>query len=148
MGGSLLPNDAPTIGLLFGSVTQQDDDKGTESTSLHVIDATDAVYTYASESTLLSLDIKQIINKRDLWVQVYPTQPLLGWYAIGSEVTPLHMAIHRDISALVDSPDDCLMLLMDPNAQSQAKQLPILLFELQGASQQAGEVFEEMPFKV
>jgi hypothetical protein len=119
VGGSLLSTHSPTIGLLFGNETtvRSECDSGTDGSSsevcsVHVIDATDAVYTYDAVADHLSLDMKQIKNKRDLWVQVYPTQPLLGWYAIGTEVTARHLAIHREISGLVSDPSRALMLLI------------------------------------
>jgi hypothetical protein len=146
-----LTKDSPTIGLLFGSVSSTDrDEAGAEvASSMHIIDATDAVYSFDPASDHLSLDMKQIKNKRDLWVQVYPSQPLLGWYAIGSEVTPRHLAVHREISSLVEGEGGrgAVMLLMNPVVQPEAKQLPLLLFELQRL-QGGAEVFVERPFKV
>jgi hypothetical protein len=155
VGGSLLSTHSPTIGLLFGNETtvRSECDSGTDGSSsevcsVHVIDATDAVYTYDAVADHLSLDMKQIKNKRDLWVQVYPTQPLLGWYAIGTEVTARHLAIHREISGLVSDPSRALMLLINPavDSNSSTKQLPLLLFQLETV--QHTEIFVEHPFKV
>ena len=164
VGGSLLSTDSPTIGLLFGSVTRDKDEDGTPLTSMHIIDATDAVYSYDSSSQQLGLDMKQLKNKCDLWVRVYPTQPLLGWYCVAPQVTPMHLQIHRDISSLMEGQSesegqgegeegssvtggrDAVMLMMNPVIQSGAKQLPIMLFQLQQSMEQ--EVFVELPFKV
>jgi hypothetical protein len=159
VGGSLLSTHSPTIGLLFGNETtvrsesaseceSGTDGSSSEVCSVHVIDATDAVYTYDAVADHLSLDMKQIQNKRDLWVQVYPTQPLLGWYAIGTEVTARHLSIHREISGLVSDPSRALMLLMNPavDSNSSTKQLPLLLFQLETV--QHTEIFVEHPFKV
>lgn len=147
VGGSLLAKESPTIGLLFGSETRsRGEGDCKENTCLHIINATDAVYSFDAAADALSLDMKQIKNKRDLWVQVYPTQTLLGWYAIGCEVTERHLAIHSDISSLVHEPTSAVMLLMNPVVDSQAKQLPLLLFGLEEVQQ--SQVFVEIPFKV
>lgn len=147
VGGSFLTKDSPTIGLLFGTVTPPSGDQDESSSiSLDIIDATDAVYTFDSEANDLSLNLNQIKNKSDLWMQVRPTQPLVGWYCIGSEVTERHMDLHRQISSLLDDPAQAVMLLMNPEVDSQAKQLPLLLFQLE-AIQQA-YIFVEVPFKL
>mmetsp|Transcript_7718 Transcript_7718/g.13023 ORF Transcript_7718/g.13023 Transcript_7718/m.13023 type:complete len:306 (-) Transcript_7718:329-1246(-) len=147
VGGSLLTKDSPTIGLLFGSVTPvpiDQDESG--SCSLDIIDATDAVYTFNAEKDDLSLNMAQIKNKADLWVQVRPTQPLVGWYCIGSAVTPRHLDIHRQISSLLDDPSQAVMLLMNPEVDSQANQLPLLLFQLETVQQ--AQIFVEVSFKL
>ena len=148
VGGSLLSRDAPTIGLLFGNKREEKDEKGNDDNTVHVVDATDAVYTYDSETKKLDLDIKQLANKRDLWEKVYPTQPLMGWYIIGSEVTPLHLSIHEGISSLTEDPDNAMMLLMNPEIDGTSNQLPILLFKLEAVGSQQEKVFMELPFKV
>lgn len=147
VGGSFLTKDSPTIGLLFGTVTPvAGDDDEPSSTSLDIIDATDAVYTFNAEADELTLNMKQIKNKSDLWMQVRPTQPLVGWYCIGSKVTSRHMDIHRQISSLLDDPAQAVMLLMNPDVDSQAKQLPLLLFQLEAVQQT--QVFVEVSFKL
>lgn len=144
VGNSLLPPDAPAVGLLFGTKTADSDDEN--SSLLHIVDATDGVYSYDSGSGTVSLNLAQVTNKRDLWQQVYPTQPLLGWYALGSKATPEHINIHRDICSLMEEPSSALFLLIDPLVNSDMKHLPIVLFEMSEVD--GAQVFVEVPFKL
>jgi hypothetical protein len=86
LGGSLLPCDAPTIGLLFGTK---------EGGILSICDATEAVYKYQDET--VSLNPQFIQKKKELWTAVYTNQELIGWYSVGTSILPLHVQLHQEV---------------------------------------------------
>lgn len=57
---------------------------------------------------------------------VYPSYEMLGWYAIGPKLTPAHMDVHLQVTALNESP---LFLLLDPTAlASHTRELPLTIY--------------------
>lgn len=113
-----MPTNSPVIGLLFGIQSGLD---------VSIIDATDAIYDIDGESIVL-LNAVEIEKKKKLWTAVYSAYELLGWYTLtkGGQVQPMHMAIHRDMMAFNEAP---LFLLMDYSPESDAKQLPLNIYE-------------------
>ena len=90
LGGSILPPNAPVIGLLFGT-------RDGVNTSLH--DATEAVYQYSDSNIILNHE--SILKKKELWTAVYTTQELVGWYTVGTDVSPYHLQMHREVRVLL-----------------------------------------------
>ena len=89
MGGSKLPSNAPTYGLLFGLYTN--------SNKISILESTDAIYEVSVDGSPTILSQTQIEKKIKLWTAVYTDYKLLGWYAFNDEVIPEHMLIHNQI---------------------------------------------------
>jgi hypothetical protein len=87
LNGSLLPSDAPTLGLLFGTK---------DGENISICDATEAVYKFTNGT--VSLLPQFISKKKELWTAVYTTQELIGWYYVGTEILPLHLQLHQEVS--------------------------------------------------
>lgn len=135
VGGSRLPRDSPVVGLLFGVQTDLE-------ISIH--DASDANYTV--EKGMIHVNKVDVERSRALLTAVYPNYELLGWYALGNEPTPIHMAVHSTMMPFNESP---LFLLMN-NTPQIANQLPLTIFESE--VHLVGEVptpcFVELQFKL
>jgi len=132
LGGSILPPNAPVIGLLFGT-------RDGVNTSLH--DATEAVYQYSDSNIILNHE--SILKKKELWTAVYTTQELVGWYTVGTDVSPHHLQMHREMMAF--SPD-LLFLFMNSSIDHDAKHLPLSVYEMQSAG--SNQAFVECTLKI
>jgi len=80
-GGSPLPKDAPVVGLLFGS--SSDDD------SLAVLDADD-VPLHAAPQDKIQLQV-------GLHQAVFPTHQVIGWYRVSPDPTPTMQDLETSI---------------------------------------------------
>ncbi|KXZ48035.1 hypothetical protein GPECTOR_31g399 [Gonium pectorale] len=71
-------------------------------------------------------DITFLLKKQEQYKQVFKTLDVVGWYATGPAATDAHMACHRKISEVVESP---VFLLLDPTVDHTRKDLPVVLYE-------------------
>ena len=139
-----MPRDAPVVGLLFGVQSGLD---------ISIFDATDAIYevspTGPGGEAAVVLNAEEIEKKRKLWTAVYANYEMLGWYTLttGSQVSPAHMAIHRDMVAYNEAP---LFLLMNSAPAADAKQLPLSIYEaeMHMIHDAPTQIFVEIPFKL
>ena len=137
-GGSKLPSDSPTIGLLFGVQTNN---------NITITDAADVIYEIVNGEVILNF---QSINRiKALIIGVYPTYDLVGWYTIGTEVTPAHMKIHQNFMKGLNEP--LILLMLNPSPSVNSKQLPISIFEeeLRKTNDNSySHIFVEIPLKL
>ncbi|KAG2488340.1 hypothetical protein HYH03_013030 [Edaphochlamys debaryana] len=74
----------------------------------------------------LDVDITYLLKKQEQYKQVFKNLDVVGWYATGALATDAHMATHRKISEVVESP---VFLLLDPAVDHTRKDLPVTLYE-------------------
>ncbi|KAL7514902.1 hypothetical protein ACHAXN_012176 [Cyclotella atomus] len=117
-GGSSLPLNSPTIGLLFGTQTP---------TSISIVDAEELDPSTAASSSALT--------KIELHRKVFPLHNVVGWYRVGEkDPTSLDLSRSRgEISKYCSAP---LFLLMDPCTEDVKQydivdddQLPLMVYE-------------------
>jgi len=111
VGGSKQPATSAVIGVLFG---KQDD------LEVSIFDAIEVAY----DDDTMTMDEGFLTKQVDLYTAVYKDKELLGWYAVASEATSGHLALHKDFLKFNESP---LFLLMDPSPS--VDELPIQIFE-------------------
>ena len=142
LGGSKQPSNSPVLGLLFGKQTDQE---------VSIFDAIEAAYElrdvnghvemnaegervvtredFLGHSTkTLKLDENFLAKQIELYTAVYKDKELLGWYAVSENCkpTPTHLRLHKDFLKYNESP---LFLCMDPVPSTDAKELPINIYE-------------------
>jgi len=104
------------IGVLFGCQTGQ---------SIHVYDSFELPFKQG-ESGTFKMNEEFLRKKLELLTAVFPTYELLGWYAVGQELSEEDMFIHREFGRFNESP---LFLMLDPNITPETKELPVKMFE-------------------
>lgn len=137
-GGSKLPSDSPTIGLLFGVQSNN---------NLTIKDASDVIYEVVNGEVVLNFD--SINRIKALIIAVFPTYDLVGWYTIGTGVTQAHMKIHQNFIKGLNESLVLLMLNQSPSVNS--KQLPISVFEAElrkTNDNSYAHIFVEIPLKL
>lgn len=72
------------------------------------------------------IDTEFLESKSMQFKEVFPNLDLLGWYTTGAAVTDGHMAVHKQMMRVNESP---LFLLLDPAPKSTARELPLSVFE-------------------
>lgn len=137
MGGSVLPSNAPVVGLLFGT---------NDGVTISVCDNTDVVLEkVGSDYSILSSDVER---RQRLWTTVYQHFRLIGWYSFGKVPAALHYSFHSTIESFVPNP---LFLLLDnsPDKEEFGK-IPIQAFRATaGLGAAASKVsFKPLPFKI
>jgi Maintenance of mitochondrial structure and function/JAB1/Mov34/MPN/PAD-1 ubiquitin protease len=139
VGGSKLPRDAPVVGLLFGVQA---------GSHVSIFDATDIIYEqHSAGSDEITILPAEISKKKELWTAVYTSYELIGWYAVGVEVTAMHMAIHKKMLAFNESP---LFVLLNPMAAADTTHLPLSVYEveLKANGDAVTPVFVDVPFSL
>lgn len=142
VGGTKLPPDSPVLGIILG---KQDAD------TITFFDVSEAIFDVSNISGDVEFkfaDINRIVSLR---TAVYTTYEVVGWYAVGTDVLPLHMSLHKQIEMnLVQNP---LFLLLNPSILSiESKLLPIRIFEtvqslVQGSNDQS-TLFVDASFRL
>jgi len=112
MGGGRQTSSQPVLGLLFG---QQ---KGLEVT---VVDAIELARTESG-----GVDHDFLAQNVELYTDVYKDRELIGWYALAKEAGAEHLTLHKEFLQYNESP---LVLLMDPNPDADARDLPVTILE-------------------
>lgn len=128
LGGSILSINSPVIGLIFGTKEGKD---------ISLCDATEAVYSFSNGKVILNH--KYIEKKKQLWTAVYTNQQLIGWYCFDKEVTPFLIQLHQQMLSFADS---LIFLLMNPDVQISASDLPLNVFEFDSQH----NIFVNQPF--
>jgi len=116
LGGSVLPFNAPVVGLLFGTAV---------GGIFTVCDNTDVVLENVNGEDVMSpADIER---RKRLWTTVYQQYSLIGWYAFGNiGLQPLHARFHASIQSYVADP---IFLLFESNpVKGDVANLPIQAF--------------------
>lgn len=72
------------------------------------------------------IDSEFLESKSQQFKEVFPTLDILGWYTTGSAPNALHLALHKQMMTVNESP---LFLLLDPAPSAAARELPLMLFE-------------------
>lgn len=116
-GGSVSPPGSKVLGLLWGR------QQGLE---VSIMDAVELGYTLGPDGRTPVISAELVDAQKDLYIKNYKDRELLGWYSVGVEPTPMDMEIHREMANHNESP---YFLLMDPNPDAEAKDLPINLYE-------------------
>jgi COP9 signalosome complex subunit 6 len=134
VGGTKLPPDSPTYGLLFGT------ENGLE---VSICEATEAIYEIVDGVLIVLKD--EIAKKASLWSAVYTDYKLLGWYTFGTETILEHMKFHEEMSVFSSSP---IFLLINQSVDTESNNVPICLFrsELIENSGQYNQIFIEHQF--
>jgi COP9 signalosome complex subunit 6 len=135
VGGTKLPSNSPTYGLLFGTETGQE---------VSLCEATEALYELVDDKIVVLKD--EIAKKANLWTAVYVNYKLLGWYTFGIDTTFDHMKFHEEMSFFHPSP---IFLLINQSVQAEeSNNLPISLFKSESIKNngQYNQVFIEQQF--
>lgn len=94
------------------------------------------------------VDKEFFVTKQEQYRQVFPKFDFLGWYTIGGQPTPGHMAVHQQFFLFNESP---LFLQLNPAIPATAKELPISIYESilgDATSADNSTVFLKVPFKI
>ena len=129
VGGSRQGAGSPVVGLLFGM------QRGLE------VDVVDAIEVHLTEAT--KVDAPFLEQSKALYTEVYEDRDLVGWYAVAPAPTANHLALHEEFVKYNESP---LFLLMDPQPQPDAKDLPIQVYETEVHDLKT--VFATVPFQL
>lgn len=81
---------------------------------------------YATLDGRVVIDRDYYALKESQFKQVFSDMDFLGWYSTGESPTEDDVAVHRQISDIVESP---LFLQLNPNARPAATDLPVSMFE-------------------
>ncbi|KAI9336826.1 COP9 signalosome complex subunit 6-like protein [Zopfochytrium polystomum] len=73
-----------------------------------------------------SVDKELFATKADQYKQVFAKYDFLGWYTIGSQPTPAHIAINEQFIEYNENP---LLLQLNPAIAATSKDLPIAVYE-------------------
>jgi len=103
------------IGALIGEQTGR---------KLEIFNSFELVYTVNEGAVQIATDY--LTAKAEQLKQVFPTYDFLGWYSNGSAATEADMEIHKQFLPHNESP---LYLLVDTQAASHIRELPISIFE-------------------
>ncbi len=131
MGGSLLPSNAPVIGLLYGN------QKGPD---LYVTTSTETVYTMTNwniQEDEIKIDMDSVNKMSELMSQIDPTIELLGWYtftdnndnngnSMSNEATQDHIKLHSFFMSIMPAP---LFMLLDSDPKGDSFKIPVSVYE-------------------
>uniref|UniRef100_K3WB84 COP9 signalosome complex subunit 6 n=1 Tax=Globisporangium ultimum (strain ATCC 200006 / CBS 805.95 / DAOM BR144) TaxID=431595 RepID=K3WB84_GLOUD len=126
------------IGALFGIQNGLD---------VSVYDSFEMKYDVANGE--VQIDKEFLTSRIQQFSQVFPGFELLGWYTVGTKVSPTDLVTHKSVMEFNESP---LFMLLDPVSKglSTKKKLPIVLFEseLHVLNGSPTMLFVKTPFKV
>ena len=105
------------------------------------VDVVDAIEVHLTEAT--KVDAQFLEQSKALYTEVYEDRDLVGWYAVAPAPTANHLALHEEFVKYNESP---LFLLMDPQPQQDAKDLPIQVYETEVHDLKT--VFATVPFQL
>eukprot|EP01064_Diplonema_japonicum_P000689 TRINITY_DN1044_c0_g10_i2.p1 TRINITY_DN1044_c0_g10~~TRINITY_DN1044_c0_g10_i2.p1 ORF type:complete len:300 (+),score=67.65 TRINITY_DN1044_c0_g10_i2:76-975(+) len=75
---------------------------------------------------VVTLDVKYLEDKKNHYMQVFPTYDLVGWYTTGQSLTDADTSLHKTIMRYNESP---LLMVMDTTPPATATSLPVYLYE-------------------
>jgi len=122
-GASLLPADAPVVGLLFGSV-----DDG----QITVTDAIDVDYSRDGDNIMLLLP--SVTSKCELHTTVFPNQTIVGVYRVGAALVEGDRFTIQDLRKKIDGVkglslgENSVFILMESNIGDGRKDIPVKCF--------------------
>jgi COP9 signalosome complex subunit 6 len=74
--------------------------------------------------------------------EVYPDLDVVGWYATVSVLDSYLANIHAELASTI-AKTTCYLVVLDPNVGSDAKELPLMVYELS-----ENNTFAKVPFKI
>ena len=98
----------------------------------------------SQKTAKLEVENEQFNTDMELFKKLFPSHELLGWYATGVQPSAEDMQFH--INVIKKWNESPIYLMLDPNASSDAQNLPVACFELEWDSHSYR--FLQIPFKL
>lgn len=117
-GASTKPPGSKVLGILWGKQ---------QGLQVAITDAVELAYELDAQGMPV-IEPEAVNQQKSLYMEVYKGHEMLGWYSVGSEVTPVDTLIQQEFTKYNESP---FFLLMQPSPDPEAKQLPLSLYESQ-----------------
>jgi len=122
---------------------------------VNVVDAFDIAYVFNEKEKSANLKdskdfttaLQTFDGDRNLFKATFPQYEVLGWYATGSSIDPLHAAIHKQMKQFNERP---LFFLVDNKLDPNARDLPLQVYDevIHVSGDKVTTEFVQTPYKV
>jgi len=122
---------------------------------VNVVDAFDIAYSFNEKERTSDLkdnkNFKEALatfeGDKTLFKATFPQYEVLGWYATGTAVEPIHAAIHKQMKQFNERP---LFLLVDSKLDANARELPLQVYDevIHVTGDKVTTEFVQSPYKI